>query len=305
MMENEIFEQLAAPFGDGDIEWRVQRCGKKKDRIWASLVPYVDSRAIMRRLDNVVGPAGWSTNYEVVHFTKEEGVRCTILIKVDDEWVGKTDAAPVTDIEPIKGAFSGALKRAAVHWGMGRHLYASGDFWAENITTTRPPKGKRAVHISFKDGNDRVSAWCDVPSLNGKPEPPKPKPNPDRQASDKQINYIKKMLKSGKVHPDVKDRVEKWLAGEKQCSVDASTWIETLQSYVDGRASTGVPTPREAVDQAEKVLVGNLGMPLDTLEGMRREITGTTDLDKMKPATLKNYHAKLEETIAEVESAMA
>lgn len=39
------------------------------------------------------------------------------------EWVTKWDGAENTAVEAVKGGLSGAMKRAAVQWGIGRYLY--------------------------------------------------------------------------------------------------------------------------------------------------------------------------------------
>ncbi|WP_263317101.1 Rad52/Rad22 family DNA repair protein, partial [Enterobacter hormaechei] len=51
------------------------------------------------------------------------GVECGISIKVEGEWITKWDAAENTQVEAVKGGRSGAMKRAAVQWGIGRYLY--------------------------------------------------------------------------------------------------------------------------------------------------------------------------------------
>ena len=38
-------------------------------------------------------------------------------------WITKWDGAENTDVEGVKGGLSGAMKRAAVQWGIGRYLY--------------------------------------------------------------------------------------------------------------------------------------------------------------------------------------
>ncbi len=55
----------------------------------------------------------------------EHGVIASIAIKNPEtgEWVEKQDGSGATDMEPFKGGISGALKRAAVAWGIGRELY--------------------------------------------------------------------------------------------------------------------------------------------------------------------------------------
>lgn len=49
------------------------------------------------------------------------GVECGISIKIDGEWITKWDAAENTQVEAVKGGRSGAMKRAAVQWGIGRY----------------------------------------------------------------------------------------------------------------------------------------------------------------------------------------
>lgn len=114
--------KLAAPFPPGDIEWRIGRAGVKNDKVWATCLAYVTNRAIMERLDAVVGPANWRNEYRE-WTTGSPGVLCGISIRVGDEWVTKWDGAEQTDIESVKGGLSNAMKRAAVQWGIGRYLY--------------------------------------------------------------------------------------------------------------------------------------------------------------------------------------
>ena len=48
--------RLREPFGMGDIEWRPSRIGGTAIKPWIQVVAYVDARAIMDRLDEVMGP---------------------------------------------------------------------------------------------------------------------------------------------------------------------------------------------------------------------------------------------------------
>ena len=58
-------KKLGEPFKSDEIEWRVQRSGVTNDgKVWAIVVPYVTARAIMDRLDDIVGPQGWQNKYE-------------------------------------------------------------------------------------------------------------------------------------------------------------------------------------------------------------------------------------------------
>ena len=122
-MDN-IQSQLAAPFADGDIEWRLQWTDDEKGAGVA--VPYLTNRAIQNRLDKVVGIARWKNEYAGWHSDgKKASQICGISIYFEDrkEWITKYDGAENSDIEPIKGGLSDSMKRAAVQWGIGRYLY--------------------------------------------------------------------------------------------------------------------------------------------------------------------------------------
>lgn len=115
-------ELLDEPFAADDIEWRIQQSGKTgAGKVWAMVLAYVTNRAIMKRLDDVCGKAGWKNEYRDI--PNSGGVECGISIKVGDEWITKWDAAEQTQVEAVKGGRSGAMKRAAVQWGIGRYLY--------------------------------------------------------------------------------------------------------------------------------------------------------------------------------------
>lgn len=115
--------RLAEPFPPADLEWRIGQAGTKNGKVWATCLVYLTSRAIMQRLDDVVGPQRWRNELKEWGIGSP-GVMCGIGIRMDDgEWVTKWDGADQPDTEPVKGGFSNALKRAAVLWGIGRYLY--------------------------------------------------------------------------------------------------------------------------------------------------------------------------------------
>jgi hypothetical protein len=83
------------------------------------MLDYVDARYVMDKLDHL-GPENWQDRY----VDRDGGsVRCGIGLLIDAEWVWKWDVGTVSDIEPEKGSYSEAFKRAAVKWGIGRDLY--------------------------------------------------------------------------------------------------------------------------------------------------------------------------------------
>lgn len=107
---------IRQPIQPHEIEWRVQSVRNGK----TTIVPYIQSRAVMNRFDEAFTPSGWKDSYTT---WKTKGVLCTLYVKCEDGWVSKEDGADDTAIESTKGGISDALKRAAVKWGMGRDLY--------------------------------------------------------------------------------------------------------------------------------------------------------------------------------------
>lgn len=153
------FAALAAKFDPNQLEWRIIECGKGKDGPWAIVAPYVTARAIMDRLDDVVGAGRWQTSFTPI---PGGGAIGTISIKIDGEWVSKSDGADNTDIEPTKGGISTAMKRAAVHWEIGRYLYALPTLYAGiSPQGTFFCKGKKDKGVdSFKWDPPLLPEWA-------------------------------------------------------------------------------------------------------------------------------------------------
>ena len=72
------------------------------------------------------------------------GFVCTIDIRINGEWVSRSDAAGDTHVEPVKGGASDALKRSAAQWGIGRYLYYLPNQWV------RTKKSGRTVVLAEK-----------------------------------------------------------------------------------------------------------------------------------------------------------
>lgn len=238
MKDSEIWKELAKPFDDEEIEWRVQRCGKNDGKVWALIVPYIQARAIMNRLDSVLGVVGWSDSYSAVH-AAEYGISCRLTIhRGDKPSITKEDAAECTKVHPIKGGYSDALKRAAVKFGMGRYLYTVDTVFAEDIQTGRIKNG---IHIY--DKKNGINSWCPRPKLsevlNNKGEPSDKKEEPTAKGdlvaevvrlvteliqSDKGF-HLKHREASLKTHLNIKD-----MKDLSKCSEDAlAKYIEHLK----------------------------------------------------------------------------
>lgn len=145
--------RLKDKFPPNDIEWRLQRSGETRDgKPWGLALAYITNRAIMDRLDSVVGPENWFNEYDV---GPQGGVICGISIQVSPGvWVRKWDGADNTQVEPVKGGLSDSMKRAAVQWGIGRYLYGLEATFAEI-----DDRGKYQGVINRKEGGKKKFRW--------------------------------------------------------------------------------------------------------------------------------------------------
>ena len=100
----------------------------------STLLHYIDARSVMKRLDDVVGMANWQT--KIIETASGTRVLCELSVKIEGEWITKTDGSGDTDFEKEKGAISRALCRAATHFGIGRYLYNPAAFGRNNTPAT-------------------------------------------------------------------------------------------------------------------------------------------------------------------------
>ena len=112
---------------------KLEKISKKTGK--TAYIDYITARVVMNRLDKVLAPPNWYDTYQVL---PDGSVMCTLFLRVNGEWIGKADVGTESDIEGEKGAFSVALKRAAVKWGIGRELYREGTAFDDDPTPPRP-----------------------------------------------------------------------------------------------------------------------------------------------------------------------
>lgn len=157
-MNSEVWNKLAEPFPAGEVQWRVEALSKDKRR--AMVVPYVDARTVLDRLDEVLGPSGWSDGYEVLATKEGEyAVRCRLsVLDIAKEDVGEGDS--------LKAAFSDALKRAAVKFGIGRYLYRMDKQWVDHD----PDSGR--FKVPELDGREAGSGRPEAPFSPPRSQPP-------------------------------------------------------------------------------------------------------------------------------------
>jgi hypothetical protein len=138
-----VLERASKPFDPEEVEFSVKAASRDRKR--ALMVAHLTARSVMDRLDDMVREGlleSWTSTFEVVERSaakvqtrdggKEES-RYAVVARIHLELPGgkvlvKED---VGEGDTLKGAFSDALKRAAVHLGIGRYLYRLGEMWVD------------------------------------------------------------------------------------------------------------------------------------------------------------------------------
>ncbi len=123
----ELFAALMAEFESFELRTRPQ--GGRQ-------LTYVTARAVMNRLDSVVGPENWYPEYTET----KAGMKCRLWIRLPNgEWKYKEDGGGFAGMAESdnneKSAFSDSFKRAGAAWGIARYLYQDGqpDFVPEPV----------------------------------------------------------------------------------------------------------------------------------------------------------------------------
>src|SRR5579871_2255853 len=156
-----ITTALSAPFDPKDVKFKPQMV--KNNRALA--MAYIDARLIQDRLDGVLGVENWQDNYQIL---PDGSVICRLRLKLGSHWVTKTDVGSPSEQpdsgDRLKAAFSDALKRAAVKFGIGRYLYRLPPQWVDydpvkkqlaqtpQLPASALPKSK-PVPVGQKDDN--------------------------------------------------------------------------------------------------------------------------------------------------------
>ena len=159
--------QLAAPFDQADIKFKPGAVSGNR----AMALAYVTARAVMDRLDAVLGIDGWKDSYE---WLPDGAVLCRLSCKIGDAWIQKADVGGASGQpdpgDRCKAAFSDALKRAAVKFGIGRYLYNSPQQWVE--------------YDGQKKRFAQTPTMPTPPATKAKPPEPGKTPAPERAQSD-------------------------------------------------------------------------------------------------------------------------
>ena len=186
-------KKLTDRFEEKDISWKVLQNSWNEGNPYALMTPFVNASAIQERLDEVLGWENWKTEYEVKESGTYRYVVCILSCRTKDgEWISKQNVCEITEKKedsnapdnPIKSAYSGAFKRVALEFGIGRYL--------KNIKKYSPqcsesfPRGENAVRCYDKKSSK--SFYATIPTLEeGAPQPKKEieKPQPVEKKEEK------------------------------------------------------------------------------------------------------------------------
>jgi hypothetical protein len=132
---------LSAPFDPKDVKFKPQSV--KNNRCLA--MAYIDARLIQDRLDEVLGVENWQDRYQIL---PDGSVMCRLRVNLGGRWITKADVGSPSEQpdsgDRLKAAFSDALKRAAVKFGIGRYLYRLSAQWVDydpvKKQIVRPPQ---------------------------------------------------------------------------------------------------------------------------------------------------------------------
>jgi len=189
---DELAKQLSEPFPAEDVEWRVSRAGVSSGKVWCRVLAYITARAIQQRLDDVVGCADWKLEEpRVLTVNGADAFACGISVLVSsDSWVTKWDVSEPTNIEPAKGGWSGAMKRAGAQWGIGRYLYHLDEHFAEVSDKDPGTRGWHYARLPQNQGGEGYF-WKE-PDLPGWALPREP----EHDVSESELNAMKKLWAS-------------------------------------------------------------------------------------------------------------
>jgi hypothetical protein len=151
-----------------EIDWRIGSTYEKDNQRWAMLLGYIDSRLAMEKLD-LLDP-NWSSRMEPIMLGSEAGVRCSLTVN----GVTREDVGTASNTEPLKGAFSDALKRAAVHHGIGRELYDLPSIGVKVEVRAGGKTGRPLAFPEWRNGRWTVNSDLGWVRYEHAPKPEKP-----------------------------------------------------------------------------------------------------------------------------------
>lgn len=170
-------QELLAPFPEGELEFLPRAVSQREGKQPTALgLPYIHSRAVQNRLDRVVGPGNWAFEWDLV----PSGLPKTVWVRGRLTVLGTTQCEAgeaSSEDELLKSAVSDALKRCAVHFGIGRYLYYLPKSWFPYDPNRKSWAGEPRVAPEALREALALCGWTgDAPAAPAAPRAPKPQP---------------------------------------------------------------------------------------------------------------------------------
>lgn len=249
--------KLTDTFDIKDISWKVVTCKWNNGKPWAMITPYLNASAIQQRLDDVFGWDNWKTEYKV------EGTYAICYLSAFSsnrkEWIKKENVCEIDSEQnnPIKAAYSGAFKRVALEFGIGRYL--KGIIQFAKSCCESPDSNERDNYIMCVENN--------------------------KQTKEKKIFYallptqdeFKKIVENMNTSDENPPKIEKELPGTKKDSSPklSKESFKTLNDWINQKCKT----PDVLIADIKKCF----GIP------------GLSDLTENQLQLLKDYAFKMKE----------
>lgn len=127
--------------------------GHSGDQVLA--IPYLDSRDLMERLDDVVGAGNWSFDWQPM---AAEGVAVKGILTVAGVTRSDVGESGADDDSKWKSAVTDAFKRCAVQFGLGRYLKSLPNIWVKSKEVSRNGK----THYVIADLKEAYSNFAQL-----------------------------------------------------------------------------------------------------------------------------------------------
>jgi len=150
---------LRRPFSPSAVRAKVQSQDRAKPPNWGQIARYIDARLVSERL-NLVAGGRWSYEYApldpALRPPVRDGEQAPLHVVCSLTVLGQTHTDVGEGRDP-KAAFSDALKRAAVPFGIGRSIYAVPRRFLFAEESRLPPRDKlrrRGERLYLTDANE-------------------------------------------------------------------------------------------------------------------------------------------------------
>lgn len=207
-MRKEIMEKLKEPFDDSRIKFKLQ--SKSSDGRYGLFVPYVDARDVIERL-NATG-AAWSDEYEIAEAklklpngSTADGYMASCKLTIDG-----TTRQDVGEGDTPKAAVSDALKRTAVKFGLGLHLYSGNRVWSELDDRGYPVMGHEEMLKVWRGEAEASAPKAGAPSTGqgGGAQ----RASGGRPATEKQLKFVRMLAERNGLGTADADMLIEWYA---------------------------------------------------------------------------------------------